>query len=339
MDINFPKPPQQMYMEHAYTSDGKSIPVETYPPQSQPHKSILGANFSNLVGGNVSVPITSPLTNVVTTTTDKKPVVKKKKKKDGEVEVVDSSDTKQTVENTVYADTYNDTNNLTYGIIAQSDELLRECKEDLDFIRSQRSMKGKYHYVNATMASMSSLLTTKLAAIKEINSNIKSANDMEYRRFKDMRAIDTADDNKAIMDAYSAFISAPVGAPVYQQPGTMNLTGGLNGVVRADYPDDIQAGMDAGFANYVANMTPEETIMLNDANQNMEEYIVYDPSTGARKFAWFDRNGNELPNIPPSSTLTLEDYSIDINTKLAKNINLNDIKKVKIINQDTFSRF
>lgn len=341
----FPQPPvyptQMVGQPQGYTTSGRptQIVIEQQPKQ----QGLLGANFSNLIGNQVTVPVTPISQQVVTETTSKKKSKKKSNtdiSEDTSIAIKESNevDPVSTVENTVYAETYCDTNNMTYGVIYQTDELLRDCKQELDFIRAQGSMKGKYHYMNATVASMSSLLSTKLAAIKEINSTIKAVNDNEYRRFKDMRAINQADDNKAIMDAYSAFISAPVGAPAYSLPGTTALTGGLNGVVRADYPADVQAGIDAGMANYLANLTPEENLMLNDSNKDIEEVIVYDQASGARRFQWVNtRTGEPVNNMPASSDLTLNDYNIDLRTGLAKNNNLNSIKKVMIMNGSSFN--
>ena len=341
--MNFPNPPSNgnnIYMGQAYTTDGKPVQTETIPPSSNDNKSTLGVNFSGLIGTNVRTPI-APISGPINT---EKTSLKKKKKGTKVVDPTDKKDdidptnSRQVVENTVYADSYATTNRMSYNIIAQADELLKDCKQDLDFIRSQRNLKGKYHYTNATLASMSSLLSTKLAAVKEINNTIKSVNDMEYRRFKDMRAMDQGDDNKAIMDAYNAYISAPIGAPAYTQPNTMDMTAGLNGIIRAGL--EGSAGSDAGLANYLANLTPEENLMLNDNNPNIEEVIVYDEATGARHFQWVDRRTDQpIPNMPVSSELTAADYNIDVNKRLAKNNNLNNTKRVIIKNSSNISRF
>lgn len=352
MDISkFPQPPvcpvQMIGKPQGYTTNGRPTQIVIDQSPSQQGHGLLGANFSNLIGNQVTVPMAPISQQVITETTSSS---KKRKKKSTSQESdstelsvsdsndVDKADPANAVESTVYAETYYDTNNMAYGIIYQTDELLRDCKQELDHIRAQKTLKGRYHYINATVASMSSLLTTKLAAIKEINSTIKAVNDNEYRRFKDMRAINQADDNKAIMDAYSAFISAPVGVPAYSLPGTTALTGGLNGIVRADYPAEVQAGMDAGMANYLANLTPEENLMLNDNNKDIEEVIVYDQASGARRFQWINtRTGEPVNNMPSSSELTLNDYNIDLRTGLAKNNNLNSIKKVVIMNGSSFN--
>ena len=340
-NINFPNPPSSnMYMSKAYTSDGKQIDAEVIEPARE--KVSLGANFSKLIGTNVTTPI--PVVGEGYINTEKPKKKKKNTKvldpsKDKESDDIDPTNSRQVVENTVYSDSYANTNQMSYNIIAQADELLRDCKQDLDFIRSQRNLKGKYHYTNATLASMSSLLSTKLAAVKEINNTIKSVNDMEYRRFKDMRALDQGDDNKALMDAYNAYISAPIGAPMYQQPNTMDMTAGLGGIIRSDIPGSRQS-MDSGMANYLANLSPEENLMLNDSNPNIEEIIIYDEATGAKRFEWVDkRTDKPIPNMPISSELAIGDYTIDVNRRIAKNNNLNNTKRVKIINSGNMNRF
>ena len=330
----------------AYTQDSTTpINVEVY----QPAPKYVNVKFPNLMGGKkVTVPA-APLGGKSTETSETPAPKKRGRKKKSEStdiikseqeEPINETDSKYIVENTVYADTYRATNNMTYGIISQTDELLRDCKQELEYLKAQRALKGKYKYVNDTINSMGTLLNTKLAAVKEINSTIKTINDNEYRRFKDFRALNTIDDNKAVMDAYSAFISAPVGAPEYRLPGTTNLTAGLNGIVQAGYPNNIQANMDAGMANYMAHLTPEENLMLNDSNKDIEEVIVYDQATGAKYFQWMNtRTGEIIPNMPVSSELTIEDFTIDPRTKLAKNSNLNCIKKVVVLNEGAFDRF
>lgn len=335
----------------AYTTDGKPVQTELYPPENAPaaNKVNLGANFSGLIGTKVTVPSVPIGEQVVTETTSKRKRKAAKKDEDGTVEVtVTNNDSesspavnsREIVEGTVYADTYADTNSMAMGIIGQTDELLRECKQELDIIRSQRNLKGRYHYINATVQTMGTLLSTKLQAVKEINSTIKTINDNEYRRFKDMRAMDQGDDNKMLMDAYTAFISAPVGAPEYHLPGTRALTGALDGIVPANYPAAVQQNMDAGMANYLSHLTPEQNAMLNDNNKDIEEVIVYDQATGAKQFQWMNTRTNEIvPNMPISSNLTIQDYTIDPRLGIAKNINLNDIKKVVVINKGEFDKF
>ena len=334
--------PQQQYPDPtqkviSYTSDGKPIPTEVY-------NGGLGANFSGLIGNNVTVKTPGIVDQAIPAEKKGKRKKKSDADKDGNINVDDSTElvpvnSQEIVETTVYADTYATTNNMAMGIINQTDQLLGECKQDLEFIR-RSNMKGKFHYMNATIASMGTLLSTKLAAVKEINNTIKTINDNEYRRFKDFRAMNATDDNTAVMAAYNAFISAPVGAPEYRLPNTQDITGALNGVVRADLPANIQGQMDAGMANYLANLTPEENYMINDNNPNYEEVLLFDQSTGMKKFQWIDKRTNQpVPNMPTSANLILEDFVIDPRTNIAKNTNLNISKRVVMVNSDQAGKF
>lgn len=349
---NFPQPPiqnggyypqynyyqqQPTYTQQVYSSNGTPVQAETYVPQEQPQQStesetpVRKSRFGNLIGTHVMVD-TAPI--VPATEEDKKPVAKRKNK----TSVDKPKTSKEIVENTIYADTYADTSNMAYGVIAQADELLGEAKVELNRIRGG-SMKGKYMYMNNMLASMSSLMSTKLQAIREINNSIKNANDMEYRRFKDNRAIESTDDNKAVMDAYKAFISAPVGAPAYHQPTTLDITAGLNGVVPSEKNKNFinsNGTTDTGYMTYLNNLSPEENLMINDSNPNVEEVIIYDQSTGMKYFQWIDnKTGKEIPNMPHSSDVLLEDYVIDPRTRMAKNNNLHSVMRVIYKNEDS----
>ena len=310
--------------------DGQPIKAEVYDPNRR-----MLPKFSCLVDKNATT-VSAPII-VSTTTVPAKKRGRPRKNKESE-QSPDDTNSKKIVESTVYADTYADTNSMTYGIINQTDELLRECKQELDYLRSQTRLKGRYHYINDTVSSMGTLLSTKLSAIKEINSTIKTVNDNEYRRFKDMRAMENNDDSKAVMDAYTAFISAPVGAPIYQLPNTARLTDGTG--VHINYPANMQSKSDVGVNNYLSHLTPEENLMLHDNNKDIEEVIVYDQATGAKYFQWMNTKTHQpIPNLPISSELTIEDFVIDPRTKLAKNTNLNCIKKVVVLNEGAFNNF
>ena len=329
MDIKFPNPPG-------------SNKEEENKPLSGTVENTNHSRFGRLINNNGGVPIYAPVVpagnnnSTAVTTTKSTSVEKKKSSSKSESKKVSSKDI---VENTQYSEIYSDTNAMAYGIIQQADTLLSDAKMELDNIRSSRTMKGKYLYMNNTLSSMASLMSTKLQAIREINNNIKNANDLEYRRYKDNRALDNTDDTKAVMDAYKAFISAPIGAPAYRQPNTMEITAGLNGIVYADRPAAEQMN-DAGYNNYMNTLTPEKNFMLHDNNPDIEEVIIVDQATGARRFQWMNTKTNTpIDNMPLDDPMLLEDYTIDSRTKLARNMNMNTTKKVIFVNEDKFDQY
>lgn len=349
-----PMPPTGSYQQTAYDMYGNPIQAQTFPPQQQffqqqpqyyqptpvmepaqqPEYSGLGANFSGLINTNVQVPIERELPKKQTRT--------RKKKSDTETnEVVTASQSNEPVspvETVVYEDTYEHTTGLLRGTVAQIDQLAVEMKQELDKIRSMNSMKGKYTYIPAVAGVISGLMGQKIMAVREMNNSIKAVNEAEYRRFKDQRASMQTDDNKAIFDMYNAFISTPRGAipgiPEYHQPSTIDLTSGIN-MVRVDAA--TPEARDAGFQGFLGSLSPEQNMMINENNPNIEEVIVYDQATGKKYFEWRNMaTGQTIPNMPASDPMFMEDYVIDPRTRIAKNSNLHTTKKVVYENEGGF---
>ena len=80
--------------------------------------------------------------------------------------------------------------------------------------------------------------------------------------------------------------------------------------------------------------------MIHDNNPDIEEVIVYDQATGAKYFQWMNTKTNEIiPNMPIDDNILLEDFVIDPRTRIAKNINLNMIKKVVYLNEGKFDQY
>lgn len=339
-----PPPPGYGYPQQSYGVDayGNKVQMDTYQPQpqqyQQPVYNGLGSvNFGSLIGSNTTVPMVTEVSDtdgLVVTTNKKKSSTKKKKSS----EPVSSA---EIVNSTVYADTYGETNNLLRVAIAQTDELAADLKNEFNLIRASRNMKGKYTYLANISAAMSGLISTKVGAIKEINNSIKAANDAEYRRFKDNRAAETQDDSKYIMDMYNAYINTPIGslpqAAAYQEPKIMDMTLGLNGMVRVDADKDKT---DSGFNSYMKNLTPEQNAMLNENDPNIKEVIVYDQSTGKKYFDWRNiATGERVPNMPTKDPMFMEDFTIDPRTRTARNLNLAQTLPVIYENEGAFDNY
>lgn len=367
-------PPPPIGMGHnqvGYDSYGNPVQMQTYPPQyyqqqmpqyqpmpqyqqapqyqqpptMQPVSGGIGASFKNLIGTNVTIPIISDnsTANVVPAEKTKR----KRKSKDGS-ETEETSLVKQdpasVVEDVSYAETYEYTNQLIRGTISQVDELSSDLKYELDKIRSASptQIKGKYTYLANISSAMTGLLGTKITAIRELNSSIKAVNDAEYKRYKDLRAADSGDDNAAIMNLYNAYVQAPRGSLPngiqYTQPNTLDITSGLNGIVRVDAA--TPAARDAGFQGFMSNLTPEQNMMINESNPYIEEVIVYDQSTGRKYFEWRNlQTGERVPNMPLTDQLLMEDFVIDPRNRTAKNINIHSSMKVIYENEGAFNEY
>lgn len=223
--------------------------------------------------------------------------------------------------NEPYAETYHETNDMLKVSIMQMDTISTELKSDLDYIRASKTLKNKYKYIPELASTLGSLMNTKVTAIREINKTITDSHNLELKRVKDLKLneVDKQDDDKYIMDMYNSFISTPVGGAPPQIAPSMNdmtLRSGIQNIVRANIGED-------DFTSYQNNMTPTQNAMRHEHNPDIKTVVIYDQETGRR---WFDiinvRTGESIPNVPRPDNMFLEDTVIDINSKVARNTNL-----------------
>lgn len=228
-------------------------------------------------------------------------------------------------------DDYRETNNLVRQTIGEIDTLTVELKEEMDTIRSSRTLKNKYMYLTNLSGNIGALLGTKIQAIKELNSVIKTANDLQYKKQKDMLA-NTADTDQQIYSLYNAFINSPVSSGANNMallgPNTTQMSlMGTSGIVRAD---SNGGSLDAGYQNFTANMSPEQRMMIME--DQVKEVIVYDKATGQKYFDVVDQSGNSVPNVPRKDPMFLQDYVINSSFTSARNNNLNSVVPVIVRN-------
>lgn len=220
-----------------------------------------------------------------------------------------------------YQNSYDETTGILKTAIAQADQLLSEVKEDIDTIRASKTLKSKYTYLTNLTASAATLIQTRITAAREINSTITQAHNLELKRAKDLKefAQNEKNDDARMMDMYSAFINAPVGA--YEN--------GLN------YPTipDMMLGPNNGAVGAVSmggehneQLSPEQMRMRLENNPNIEEIVKYDPASNRRWFEVIDKvTGQQIPNYPTSDPFMLEDVTIDSRAGVAKNRNLDKV--------------
>lgn len=233
--------------------------------------------------------------------------------------------------NQSYIDSYDETNNMLRGSVMQIDTLQNEINTDLQQIRSSKTLKKKYDYIAMLAGSMSSLIGTKVTAIREINKSTTDSHNLELKRTKELKLNEAAvDDDKAIMDMYNAFISTPVGT--YSQPlgpTMMDMTMGTNNIVRADIPGD-----------YVPEMTSSQNMMRLEHNPNIKTVVVYDASTGTKYFDVIDKmTGQPIPNVERPDAMFLEDTNIDLRNNIARNNNLDRTYDLVIMNNNVFNEY
>lgn len=272
--------------------------------------------------------------------TEKKASVRKKKDSDGVVLATPAQAQIQDDTNVPYARSYDETNAMLRQAIIQADVMTSEIKSDLDKIRGSSTMKSKYTYITNLTSAEVGLIGSKIQAIREINNSITQAHNLELKRAKDIKDAqrDQQNDDARMMDLYNAFINSPVG--MYQNslnmptiPDMMLGTNGMNPTVQG-------VSMNPGSLDAQTQLTPEQMRMRMEANPNIEEVLMYEPSTGRRWFEVVDNTtGQPVPNFPKSDEFLLADCTLDLRTSTARNRNIDKVWRLVNIEGGTVNEY
>lgn len=239
--------------------------------------------------------------------------------------------------NQPYSDTYNETNAMLKNSVMQIDILSNDIKNELDKIKASKTLKRKYEYISELAGTSSTLIGTKVTAIREINKTITDCHNLELKRIKDLK-MDSAneqDDDKRIMDLYNAYISTPVGTYTGAMPNMSQMALSPNSSNMVTTTISQNTG-DIGYDNYMNNLTPEQNMMLLESNSNAKTVVVYDQATGERHFDVVDvSTGQSIPNTPKPDEMFLRDTTIDQNKGIARNINLGQSYPLIVTNSNS----
>ena len=248
-----------------------------------------------------------------------------------------------TVENVPTSYTYMETTAMLHGTLNQIDAVSNELMGEFEMVRANRAMKNKYGVLNGLSENIGALISNKIAAIKEINNSISKSNDLDYKRYRDNKdALNNQNDDKYISDLYTSFLNNN-NANIPTNIPTMNSSiYGSSGIVRADIGGSQNLG-NMQYTNYIANITPEERLMLLEGNNNIRQAMVYDPSTGNRAFQYFDfsnpANPIPQPGLPCYSDTLLDEFTIDLANRKAKSINLKETMDLVIANSQQVNTY
>src|SRR5574344_1967430 len=197
------------FMKNLLTYDNNSdddIKLET----DTSHLNLFSTSVEPISYSVDGIPIES-----ASSTGKKKKKTKTKKLADGtEIVLADQeSDLSFSQSNAPYSKTYDETNNMLKASIYQIDGLQTEITQELKKIKESKALKKKYEYISEFASTISSLVSTKVTAIREMNNSITQGHNLEMKRMKDLKLTENEkDDDKHIMDMYNAFISTPMGS-------------------------------------------------------------------------------------------------------------------------------
>ena len=225
------------------------------------------------------------------------------------------------IANTSYVDSYNETTGLLKQAILQADVLTSEIKQDIDAIRNSKTMKGKYTYITNLTSAEAGLINTKISAIREINNTITQAHNLEQKRAKDMKEDqrNQQNDDARMMDMYNAFINSPMG----MYDNRLNMPKIPEMLLTNP---SVQGVSMMGGNQPTGQLTPEQVRMRMENNPNIEEVVMYEPSSGRRWFEVIDNSTNmPVQNYPKTDDFFLSDMTIDVRANTARNRNLDKV--------------
>lgn len=234
---------------------------------------------------------------------------------------------------------YTETNNILRSAIMEIDKSLNDLQQDISEVRSSKTMRSKYTYLSNMQAGVASLIGNKIAAARELNSTIGKCNDFELKRYKEIQAVNAAagDDDANIMKMYQAFMQTPVSSG----GGLPNVSlSAIDSSLAAPNQINIGTIQESGFNNYMNNLSPQQNMMRLESDPNIKEVVVYNQETGARYFDIIDmRTGQHVPNTEPMDAMFLEDVTIDLKNKIARNVNLGESYPLIIVGQPILSEY
>lgn len=240
-----------------------------------------------------------------------------------------------------YKDGYRETNEVLKSAIVQLDQVNNDIDADLAKVRSAKTLNKKYDYISNLIQAKSSIIQSKISAAREINSSTTKAYELELKRTKELNLGKVEqNDDKMIMDMYTSMISMPYGAD--QGPMLPNTGMGMysdSPMYRSTIGEDPE---DTGFKNYINNLTPEQNLYRYEDNPNVKEVILFDPESGAKRFAWYDMSTNsEIPNLPATPDFLMENFYLDIAKGIANSSTLGKSMPIVICNNviDPMSKY
>ena len=290
----------------------------------------------------------NPDTQLIAESGGKKPRKRKKKEETVSSGEIVKAESGEVVDNNSTIQTYQYTSRLLGETLEQVDMVASEIKEEMDNIRLSRTMKGKYNYLTNLTDNLATLLNTKASVIKEINNTITKSNELDYRREKDRNdAEGNANDDKYIMDMYNAFIkntSSGYTPNLGPTPTQTAMPG--NNIVMAETPSyyvDNQGNnqpIEPGYVNYLNNLTPEQNSMFYENDPNVKTVVLYDAATGERSFQVMNiATGKIVPNVTTLDNRFLDDTTLDLKSRIAKNNNLRESFPIVFKNEAVLDQY
>ena len=247
---------------------------------------------------------------------------------------------------------YADNSKLLYGAIAQTEMIYNSIEDELNHFRSNRTYGGKMRlqHMSNFMNTQVTVLNTKIAAVRELNSTRNKINDLVLKREQQLKDVKDENSDKVITDAYYALLNAPrYGLPTVGQalaPQSINTGVNLSGNIietasvgsgvaptTVNMSDIVPANAnniipvnneDQAFNDYIGNLTPVQRKMISEKDPNIQTVVIYNQATGTKYFDVVNvQTGQSVPGIQRPGEFLLDDMRIDQRNGRAVNSNAN----------------
>lgn len=225
---------------------------------------------------------------------------------------------------TPYISTYEGTSKQLRDTINGIDMMAAQIQSDLQAVRASRTLKKKYDYICELSSTIGNLVGNRISAIRELNSSITNAHRLDMNRSKAIKELtDGANDDKAVMDMYNAFVNAPMGNMNTLPAGfnipahILNGNGGIP-VTQQGFTEDQM------YESFVNNPSPEMSAIAMERNPNIKIVVVYNQETQDKYFDVVDvTTGQSVPGIERPSEKLLNHMDINIREGIARNLDAN----------------
>lgn len=249
---------------------------------------------------------------------------------------------------------YADNSKLLYGTIAQTEMIYNNIEDELNHFRTNRTYGGKMRlqHMSNFMNTQVTILNTKIAAVRELNSTRNKINDLVLKREQQLKDVKDENSDKVITDAYYALLNAPrYGLPTVGQalaPQSINTGVNLAGNVietssiggsgvaptSVNVSDIVPASGSTGivpansedqsFNEYIGNLSPVQRKMISEKDPNIQTVVIYNQATGTKYFDVVNvQTGQSVPGIQRPGEFLLDDMRIDQRNGRAVNSNAN----------------
>lgn len=239
--------------------------------------------------------------------------------------------------NKPYQTKYDETTMLLKTSIGQLDGLLAESINDANQIRASKTLKRKYDLLSLLNNNASSIIGNKITAIREINNTISKCNDLELKRRKELSLAAAGENSdKKIMDMYSAFVSMPS-----SEPGVANMQSITNSLNMGNViTGSIIGGDDMGYQQYVQNMSPAQRLNMYESNPDVKQVVVYNQQNGSRYFEVMNMaTGEVIPGVDKHDAMFLEGVTLDLENKIARNIDLGETYPIVVVGEPVMNMY